>query len=101
MIPIRYHSAAEDELLAEIGYLELRAPGLGRRFYVEVRRAEDLITQFPKSAPEITPGIRKLVLRKFPFSILYSIEGDCLLILAVAHHRRRPGYWVGRIATRG
>jgi plasmid stabilization system protein ParE len=97
--PIRYHPAAEDELLAEIGYLELRVAGLGRRFYAEVRKAEDLITEFPKSAPEIAPGIRKHLLRNFPFSIFYSIEENGLLILAVAHHRRRPRYWMDRVAT--
>lgn len=46
-----------------VGYLELRAKGLGRRFYAEVRRVERLIVQFPESAEEIRPGIRKRVLR--------------------------------------
>ncbi len=96
MIPVRYHQAAEDELLSEVGYLELRAAGLGRRFFAEVRRAEGVIAQFPQSGREVLPGIRKWVLRKFPFSLLYSLEEQGLLILAVAHHRRRPGYWVSR-----
>jgi len=95
--PVRYHEAAEEELLNEIGYLELRGKGLGRRFFAEVRRAEGLIAQFPEAAEEIRPGIRKRILRKFRYSLIYSIETDSLLILAVAHHNRRPGYWVGRI----
>jgi plasmid stabilization system protein ParE len=99
VIPVSYHQAAEDELLAEIGYLELRVPGLGRRFHAEVRRSEDRLAKFPQSAPEVAPGIRKYPLRKFPFSILYSIEKDGLLILAVAHQRRRPRYWVGRVGS--
>ena len=97
MTPVRYHQAAEDELLAEIGYLELPVRGLGRRFYAEVQRAEGRIRKFPKSAPEVAPNIRKFSLRKFPFSILYSVESDGLLILPVAHHRRRPRYWVDRV----
>jgi toxin ParE1/3/4 len=96
--PVKYHEAAEDELLSEIGYLELRANGLGRRFFAEVRRAENLIAQFPESAAEILPGIRKRVLRKFRYSLIYTMEEDGLLILAVAHHSRRPGYWVGRVS---
>jgi plasmid stabilization system protein ParE len=56
MTPVRYHPAAEDELLNEIGYLELRVPSLGRRFYAEVRRAEGLIARFPESAREVLPG---------------------------------------------
>ena len=97
MTPVRYHEAAEEELLNEIGYLELRAPGLGRRFFAEVRRAERLIAQFPESAEEIRPGIRKRLLRKFRYSLIYSVEQDGLLILAVAHQSRRPEYWVGRV----
>ena len=99
MTPLRYHQAAEAELLAEIGYLELRVRGLGRRFYAEVQRAEGRIRKFPNSAPEVAPGIRKIPLRKFPFSLLYSVENDGLLILAVAHHRRRPRYWVDRVGS--
>lgn len=97
MILVKYHEAAEEELLTEIGYLELRANGLGRRFFTEVQRAENLIAEFPESAAEIFPGIRKRVLRKFPYSLIYTIETDDLPILAVAHHSRRPGYWVGRV----
>jgi len=94
--PVRYHQAAEDELLREIGYLEIQAIGLGRRFFAEVQRAESLIERFPESAPEIAPGIRKRLLRKFRYSLIYSIEKDSLLVLAVAHHSRRPDYWVRR-----
>jgi len=97
VITVKYHQAAEDELLGEIGYLEMRVPGLGRRFLAEVRTAEDRIARYPESAPEVAPGIRKYPLHKFPFSILYSIEYDGLLILEVAHHRRRPRYWAGRV----
>ena len=97
MNPVRYHQAAEEELLREIGYLELQATGLGRRFFAEVRRAESLIGRFPESAPEITRSIRKHVLRKFRYSLIYSIEKDGLLVLAVAHHSRRPDYWLRRL----
>ena len=97
MTAIRYHQAAEDELLNEIGYLELRVPGLGRRFYSEVQRAESLIAQFPQSSPETLPGIRKHNLRKLRFSLIYSIENDYVLIMAVAHYTRRPQYWLPRL----
>ena len=93
---VRYLEAAQDELLLEVGYLELRVKGLGRRFLGEVRRVEQLILQFPRAGREIRPGIRRRLLRKFPFSLIYSLEGDDILILAVAHHKRRPGYWLRR-----
>lgn len=95
---IRYHEAAQAELLDEIGYLESRAEGLGRRFFAEVRRAENMIAQFPESGEEIRPGIRKSMIRKFRHSLIYAIDEEGLLILAVAHQSRRAGYWVGRLA---
>jgi plasmid stabilization system protein ParE len=97
MKPLRYHEAAEEELLNEIGYLELRAQGLGRRFFAEIRRTENRIVQFPESAQEIRPGIRKSILRTFQYSLIYSVEPEEILVLAVAHQRRRPGYWAGRL----
>ena len=53
-----------------------------------------------KLAAEILPDIRKRVLRKFHYSLIYTIEKNRVLILAVAHHSRRPGYWVGRRSDR-
>lgn len=64
---------------------------------MEIRRAEHIIEQFPESAEEIRPGLRKCILRKFRYSLIYSRETNSVLILAVAHHSRRPGYWVGRV----
>ena len=101
MISVRYHEAAEDELLNEIAYLEQRVAGLGRRFYSEIRRAESLIAKFPESNQELCPGVRKCALRTFPFSLIYSTEKDGLLILAVAHQRRQPRYWVRRAEPSG
>lgn len=97
MTPIRYHEAAETELLDEIGYLELRSKGLGRRFFAEIVRVESIIAQFPESGEEISPGIRETMVRKFRHSLVYAVEKEGLLILAVAHHARRPGYWIGRL----
>ncbi|MGD9726927.1 MAG: type II toxin-antitoxin system RelE/ParE family toxin [Nitrospiraceae bacterium] len=96
MMLIRYHEAAEEELLNEIGYLEARTQGLGRRFFAEVQRAEKRIAQFPESAEEIQPGIRKLTLRTFRYALMYALQPNSALVLAVAHHNRRPGYWIGR-----
>jgi hypothetical protein len=96
---VRYHPAAEEEVLSEISFLELRVPGLGRRFYGEVQRAEKLIAEFPESGYELLPGIRKCRLRKFPFSLIYSPETPGIFILAVAHNKRRPEYWARRMGS--
>ena len=68
----------------------------GDVFFAEVQRTEKLISQFPESAEEIRPNIRKRALQKFRYSLIYSIDTEGLLVLAIAHHSRRPNYWVGR-----
>lgn len=97
MTPVRYHRAAQDEVFQEIEYLESQAPGLGRRLLRELRRIEGLIAAFPEAAEEVRPGIRRRPLRQFRYSVLYASEPDFVLILALAHHRRRPDYWSGRL----
>lgn len=99
MRTVQYHEAAEDELLTQIAYLERRARDLGRRFFDEVRRAERLIAEFPEAGEEIRPGIRRRLIRAFRYSLIYSVEPEGPLVLAVAHHSRRPGYWAGRVDT--
>jgi toxin ParE1/3/4 len=96
-VRLRYHEAAEEELLDEIGYLEAQAPGLGRRFLEEILRIEQSILEFPAAGIEVQQRIRKRVLRTFRYSIFYSEEEAGPLVLAVAHHLRRPGYWTGRV----
>lgn|GEM_PF-1926810 len=52
-----------------------------------------LIAEAPERAPEIEPGIRRVLLRKFPYSLLYVVEQDHALVLAVKHDKRQPDYW--------
>ena len=95
-LEVKYHWAAEAELLNEISYMESQANGLGKRLFNEVLLAEKRIQELPLSSPEVRAGIRKLVLRKFRYSLYYTIEKRSVVILAVAHHRRAPYYWEDR-----
>jgi toxin ParE1/3/4 len=68
---------------------------LGLAFIEEFERALGLLyTQPELGAP--WRGRRRFPLRRFPYSIIYYIKGDEIRVIALAHHRRRPGYWVGR-----
>ena len=97
MIDVRYHEAAEAELYDALGFLELRTKGLGRRLLNEVRRTAARIAEFPSLGAEIRPGVRKLPLRTFRYSLIYAVDDRSVLILAVAHASRRPDYWIGRL----
>lgn len=91
----------QDEAIAElesaIAYYEERQVGLGLDFLAEVEQAIRNIQRNPNvSAPYGTLGIRRYVMRRFPFVIFYSELTDIIWIIAIAHAKRKPGYWQRR-----
>lgn len=96
MTGYRLTTEARDELVAGVTFYESQYPGLGRDFAIEVRRLCRLIVESPAAGLEIRPTIRRRIVRRFPYSVLYATEDDEVVILAVAHQSRRPGYWQRR-----
>lgn len=72
---------------------EHEVPDLGKAFLSEVRRAVELIESRPRIGSQISRDTRRSLLRRFPYSVIYGLDEDQLVIVAIAHHRRRPGYW--------
>lgn len=66
-------------------------------FSSEIDAAEEAIAEFPDAWPSFENGTRRYLLRRYPFSIVYRIESRRILIVAVAHAHRRPGYWKSRV----
>jgi hypothetical protein len=62
-----------------------------------VKLASRSIEEYPEIAPEIDYGVRAKALRRFPYSLMYVIDDRELLIVAIAHQSRRPGYWADRL----
>lgn len=91
-----FHSEAEEELLQAIDYYENQSNGLGTQFADEFYKNLNHILIYPKAWPEITDGIRRKLLVKFPFGILYSIHNESIYIIAIAHLKRKPNYWLER-----
>lgn len=92
----RFHPAAEEELLAAMNIGEMRATGLGRELLLEVRRVVALLAQNPEIGRRLDRHRRRFPLTRFPFGIIYRVDGETLRILALAHRRQRPGFWRGR-----
>jgi len=88
-----FHPEAERELHAAIDYYEQRDRGLGYAFAVEVHRAILRMREMPATWPEIAPDIRRVLVNRFPFGVIYAADGQDLHVLAVMHLRRDPGYW--------
>jgi len=89
--------AAEEEFVASRARYTREAREIARSFEAEVRRAVAFIERFPEASPIAEGTVRRKILRKpFEYSLFYVIEPDRIRIVAVAHHRRDPGYWTGR-----
>lgn len=92
------HPEAALEHLEQIAYYEDRSPGLGMRYHRSFKSAVTKVLSGPRRLPVyIQPDIRRALLPGFPFSVMYREVGQVIQILAVAPHRRRPGYWAGRL----
>jgi plasmid stabilization system protein ParE len=93
--PIRFSAAAKTEFRDAVLWYDEKSPGLGDEFARSVRAAADLISSGPERWPTKN-GLRRYVLRRFPFTIAYRFDSDVVEILAVAHHSRDPAAWVDR-----
>lgn len=94
---LSYHPAAEAELAEAARFYERKMPGLGARFRAEFDSAVVRILATPDRWRILEKDIRRFLMRRFPYSILYRVEGEVVRILVVKHHRRHPDYWQGRL----
>ncbi len=93
---VNFLQEAEEEIVKAASYYQQQSSGLGIDFICEVRKTCNLISEYPKASPKVRNNIRRKLVRRFPFAVLYEIDTDSILVIAVAHQRREPGYWVGR-----
>lgn len=95
---VRFHRQAEAELYDAAHYYEKQASGLGDAFLDEVWRSIERVLENPASAPFVSPNIRRKVLNRFPFNLLYRLEENSeIFVMAVMHQQRRPNYWQNRV----
>jgi plasmid stabilization system protein ParE len=92
-----FHPEARLEFREAAAFYEARRPRLGAAFTREVEAAIKRILDTPDRWRVVEQDVRGCSTRVFPYRILYSIEPDSILILAVAHGSREPGYWKGRV----
>ena len=84
--------AEEDVREAFLWYFE-RSPLAADAFRSEVFAAIDKLAEDPTMWPADEDGVPYYVLRRFPYTVHYEFDASTVTVLAVAHHRRRPGYW--------
>lgn len=93
----QFHPEAREEYRQAAIYYEERRQGLGDHFIEQIELAIQQIVESPQRWALIEDGVRRCLTHIFPYAILYSIESDYILILAVMHCSREPGYWRNRL----
>ncbi len=96
---IRFHLEAVAELEASFDYYETQRPGLGLLFLEGVEKALEKIQSHPDAWPSLTPErgpLRRHLLKLFPYGLIYEREKQDILVWAVMHLARKPGYWKKR-----
>ena|SRR4029079_7126759 len=97
MIGYRFLSEAEEEMSEAAVFYEAASVSLGSDFLEDVQQVVNTLRSHPEFGVRVEVNLRRALLHRFPFSLIYSVEADAILIVSIAHHRKRPGYWESRI----
>lgn len=106
MTPIRFAPEVWSELAEAALWYEAKKEGLGADLLAEIDVTLPLLVMRPRSFPrlrDVDPAleIRRALLARFPYALVFLVRGDEVRVLAVAHAKRRPGYWLGRVGSAG
>ena len=94
---VRFLEVAQRELDEAIAYYNSQVPGLGDAYLVESVATIERIRRFPVAWQPLGKQVRRCRLRRFPYGLIYTVDEGNILIVAVAHTHRRPGYWRDRL----
>jgi len=95
---IRYLDAAEAEFQQAIDYYNSQSLGLGFEFADEVKAAVVRIRNYPEAWTPLSKRTRRCQVYRFPYSIIYELRPELIVIVAIQHHRRKPVNWRQRLA---
>jgi len=90
---VEFHPEAEAELISAARYYESQAQNLGLDFISSVQGTYQRIVEYPESGRLFGARLRRVLVPKYPYGLLYRVEPQRIFIVAIAHLHRRPGYW--------
>lgn len=96
MKPIRFHTAANAEMMEAAIFYKKQERDLGKRFLSTVQNAVKLIQINPDRFPLIHADVRRCITKTFPFNVLFRITSSQIIVVAIMHQNRDPDYWKGR-----
>ncbi|QPK65239.1 type II toxin-antitoxin system RelE/ParE family toxin [Methylomonas sp. LL1] len=96
---VEFLEAAQAELDQAFEWYETQQTNLDRQFITEFEATIRRIIRYPLAYISIDQQLRRCLIKRFPYAILYGIDADTLGIVAIAHCHRKPDYWLKRIAS--
>lgn len=93
---IRFIKLAQYEIDGAVAWYDSQSQGLGAQFLDDMDRTIKRIAAYPISCTEIEPNLRRCLFSRFPYGIIYGIDSETIVIMAVAHLHREPRYWMER-----
>jgi plasmid stabilization system protein ParE len=93
---LSFRKQARAEIVEARAWYDARAPGLGLAFARAVDAALEMVQRMPEAFTPLRDDVRQVVLRRFPYSILFAYEKNEVVVLTVHHHRKRPTRWHGQ-----
>lgn len=94
---MEFHPAIREEVLEAFHWYEDKEEGLGEAFLKSLEDAYLMIRSMPRTWPLAESGLRKYIIKQFPYSVIYAIREEHIFVVAVMHQGRKPGYWKDRI----
>jgi toxin ParE1/3/4 len=92
-LPLIIRPKAEEDIADARDWYDARQQGMGDRFLEGAEQALLHIAQFPFATAEDSQGARKVLMRRFPYSVIYRVGTDHIAVIAVYHTSRRPRSW--------
>ncbi len=96
-LPVNAHPEAVAETRAAAEWYRERSPSAANAFLAELDRAIEKIGENPSIWPKYVANTQRFLMKRFPFSIVFRLAGSRIEVVAIAHGRRRPGYWKDRL----
>lgn len=98
---VRIEVEALAELQEAAAWYDRRRPGLGFELVEAIEQTLARVIELPESFPRILerPAVRRALVQRFPYAVVFSVRADTIHVLAYAHAKRRPLYWIDRVVA--
>ena len=96
---VRFLDPAQQEVDEAVAWYGKQGKEISRGFLDDLDRAVRLTKTYPLLATQIDSEIRRLLFIRYPYSLIYGIDKETIVIIAVAHQQREPHYWTDRVIT--